>query len=227
MLEQLLPREVACVEASQDDDSCWLHPDEAALIVGGSQKRQREFATARSCARRALGKLGLPKGPILRGPSREPLWPSGVVGSITHCHWYRAAAVATKVDVVTLGIDAEVHEKLPADIYQKVILPQEEAWLANTPEGVYWDRLIFSAKESVYKAWFPLTGEWLGFDDVEVMFRPEEGTFHARFLVEPLRVADESIISGFKGRFLVRDSLALTAVALTTGPQGSLRRIQC
>lgn len=78
-------------------------------------RRQREFATARSCARTALARLGVPPVPVLASPRGAPRWPAGVVGSITHCDGYRAAAVAYTRDVVSLGIDAEPDEPLPND----------------------------------------------------------------------------------------------------------------
>jgi 4'-phosphopantetheinyl transferase EntD len=136
-----------------------------------------------------------------------------VVGSITHCPDYRAAAVAMQLDVLTIGIDAEIHEELPNGVSDQVLLDEEQAWLRQGPGGVHWDRLVFSAKESVYKAWFPLTGLWLGFEDIVVTFEPAEGTFHARLLVAPPRVGGGDL-SGFTGHFLVRDGLAVTAVAL-------------
>jgi 4'-phosphopantetheinyl transferase EntD len=213
MIEYLLPVQVACVAVRGDDPSGWLFPQEAAQVAGTADGKLREFTTARCCARQALRKLGLPASAILRGPNGEPLWPPGVVGSITHCQAYRAAAVATQLDVLTLGIDAEIHDELPAGVFDQVVIHQEQAWLKQAPDGVHWDRLLFSAKESVYKAWFPLTGEWLGFKDVVVTFDPAERTFYARLLVASPKLAGADL-TGFTGRFLVRDGLALTAVAL-------------
>jgi 4'-phosphopantetheinyl transferase EntD len=172
----------------------------------------REFTTARWCARQALGKLGLRASAILRGPHREPLWPEGVVGSITHCLTFRAAAVAMGSDVLTLGIDAEPHEALPRGVFERISSEEERHRLEQAPAGIHWDRLIFSAKESVYKAWFPLTGAWLGFEDVLVTFAPEEGTFDARLRVLP-PMSDGRRVTRFGGRFLVQDRLVLTAVA--------------
>lgn len=91
---------------------------------------------------------------------------------MTHCAGYRAAAAARARDVVTIGIDAEPHAVLPDGVLDVVALPEERAWiyeLARSAEEVHRDRLLFSAKESVYKAWFPLTGRWLGFEDAELV----------------------------------------------------------
>jgi 4'-phosphopantetheinyl transferase EntD len=175
--------------------------------------RRLEFTTARACARRALQALGLTPTPILRGHHREPLWPPGVVGSITHCAGYRAAAAALNSHMLCIGIDAEVHESLPAGVMQRVSLPQERAWLAMAPPEVCWDRVLFSAKESIYKAWFPLTQRPLGFEDASVCFQPLAGTFRVELRTElPIDLAHA--LEAFSGRFLVRNGLVLTAIAL-------------
>ena len=79
----------------------------------------------RTCARIALGRLGLPPAPLLSGPKREPLWPDGVVGSITHCDGYRAVAVARADQLASIGIDAEPHAELPAGILARIALPAD------------------------------------------------------------------------------------------------------
>jgi 4'-phosphopantetheinyl transferase EntD len=210
MIDRLLPPEVSAVAARRDTPDAVLFPDETALLDRAAEARRAEFATARGCARQALRRIGVPDGPILRGPKREPLWPAGIVGSITHCTGYRAAAVAPASDVLTIGIDAEPHAALPDRVAERVLDAGERAWLAGAPTGVHWGRLIFSAKESVYKAWFPLARCWLGFDDATVAVDPAAGTFHARLLVKP----PAGVPGEFAGRFLVEDGLVLTAIAV-------------
>ena len=210
MIDRLLPPEVSAIAPRGDDPDAVLFPDEMALLDRAAEARRTEFTTARGCARQALRRLGMPDRPILRGPKREPLWPAGIVGSITHCTGYRAAAVALASEVLTVGIDAEPHAALPARVAERVLDAEERDWLARAPAGVHWGRLIFSAKESVYKAWFPLARRWLGFDEATVAVDPAAGTFHARLLVElPAGVPGE-----FAGRFLVEDGLVLTAIAV-------------
>ena len=113
MLEQILPPAVAVVETFGDLPGATLFPEEEAAIARAVPKRRREFATGRGCARAALNRLGEPPVPILRGPQGAPLWPAGVVGSITHCDGYRAAAVARTSDIATVGLDAEPDKPLP------------------------------------------------------------------------------------------------------------------
>ncbi len=214
MIERLLPAAVACAAVRGDVSSGCLFPEEAAQLDQAVESRMREFTTGRSCARRALRRLGLPEAPILRGPSREPLWPPGAVGSITHCPLYCAAAVARRADFLTLGIDAEVHDRLPAGVADRVLLDEERHWLARAPAGTHWDRVMFSAKESVYKAWFPLSGKWLGFEEATVTVAPDEGTFQVCLRVAPPASTGLGL-TDFSGRFLVADGLILTAIALS------------
>jgi 4'-phosphopantetheinyl transferase EntD len=213
MLEDLLPTSVISVAVRGDDPSERLHDEEVAQLGWAVESRRREFTTARNCARKALRRLGVSAVAVPRGPRLEPIWPLGVVGSITHCPGFRAAAVALQHDVLTVGIDAEIHDALPSRVLEQVCVDQERAWLAEAREGVHWDRVLFSAKESVYKAWFPLTGRWLGFEDALVILQPEERTFHAHLLVPPPDIAGRTL-TGFTGRFSVHDGLIVTAIVL-------------
>src|SRR5258706_11349430 len=160
MIGDILPRAVSVVEEFGDRDDAMLFPAEAEVIARAIEKRRREFTTTRSCAREALAGIGFALAPIATGLRGAPQWPAGVVGSMTHCDGYRAAAVAHDRDVVTIGIDAEPHDRLPDGVLNSIALPEEESWirgLSMTEPRIHWDRLLFSAKESVYKAWFPLT----------------------------------------------------------------------
>jgi 4'-phosphopantetheinyl transferase EntD len=214
MIESLLPLEISAVAMHGDDPAAILFPEETVLIDGAAEKRRAEFATARECARQALRRIGMPATPILRGPKREPLWPAGIVGSITHCTDYRAAAVARASEVLTIGIDAEPHAAIPERVAQRVLVEAEREWVSQASgharAGVHWGRLIFSAKESVYKAWYPLARRWLGFDDAIVTIDPAAGTFQARLLIDP----PAGVPAEFHGRFLIEDGLVLTAIAV-------------
>lgn len=214
MIEHIVPPEVVCFATRGDDVIGSLFPDEAAQMRGAVDKRLREFTTGRSCARLAIGYLGLPPTAILRGSCREPIWPCGVVGSITHCSGYRAAAVALQRDVLAIGIDAETDEKLPPGTLEQIAVAEECTWLAAARPGVNWDRLLFSAKESLFKAWFPLARTWLGFDQAIVLFDPTECTFRVQLLVSlPAAFGDGPRL--FSGRFIVRDGLLLTAIVVS------------
>ncbi|MDP9842386.1 4'-phosphopantetheinyl transferase family protein [Streptosporangium lutulentum] len=210
MIEKILPPWVASAETFGDPPGVMLFPEEEAVVARAADRRRREFTTARYCARQAMARLGLPPVPILPGEHRAPGWPDGVVGSITHCDGYRAAAVS--LEALTVGIDAEPHEPLPDGVLGVVALPEEREELARLGDQVHWERLLFSAKESVYKAWFPLAGRWLGFEEAHVTLAPS-GTFTARLLV-PGPLVDGRELTGFDGRWLVADGLVITAIAL-------------
>jgi 4'-phosphopantetheinyl transferase EntD len=87
------------------------------------------------------------------------------------------------------------------------------AALAATRAGTCWDRMLFSAKESVYKAWFPLTRRWLGFEEASVTFDPVRPVFTARLLVDG-PVLNGTRLVAFEGRWLVRDGLIGTAIVI-------------
>jgi len=210
MIERLLPPEVRAVAMRGDDPGLHPFPEEEALLGQAVASRRAEFIAARHCARQALRALGLPEGPILRGPKREPLWPPGIIGSITHCTGYRAAAVARAAEVLTIGIDAEPHAAIPDRVGLRILDDAERAWAASAPSGIHWDRLIFSAKESVYKAWYPLAQSWLGFEDARITINPGAGSFRARLLIDP----PPGVPAEFDGRYLIEDGLVMTAIAV-------------
>ncbi|MFI9284763.1 4'-phosphopantetheinyl transferase [Streptomyces werraensis] len=216
MIEQLVPPTVVTVEAyGQDDADLELFPEEAALMTRAVAKRRREFAVVRSCARRAMEKLGVPPQPVLSGEHGAPCWPAGLVGSMTHCDDFYAAALARAADLASLGIDVEMHRPLPDEVLATVSLPAEVNRLRRLSErrpDVHWDRLLFSAKESVYKAWFPLTREWLDFTEADIEFS-EDGRFRAALLVPGPQVGGHRL-DHFEGRWTAELSLIATAVAV-------------
>ncbi len=214
MIELLLPDCVASEHTRVVDGADDLFAQEAAAVDRAVPRRRAEFAAGRRCARAALARIGIPPAPLLRGEDREPLWPTGAVGSITHCVGYVAAAVAATEVIRSVGIDAEVHAPIPDGVVSRVARPEELEWMATRDgDGVHWDRVVFSAKESVYKAWYPLAHRWLGFEDATLTFAPERGTFAASLLV-PGPVIGDQPLRGFTGRYLVRDGLVLTAIAV-------------
>ncbi|HEX5541897.1 MAG TPA: 4'-phosphopantetheinyl transferase superfamily protein [Micromonospora sp.] len=217
MLAGLVPPGAVVVESFGDTDDTFLFAEEEAYIARGVDKRRREFTSARVCARAALAELGIPPAPIVPGPRGAPAWPAGVVGSMTHCDGYRAAAVALARDVLTIGIDAEPAGPLPDGILESIALSAERAMVSRLEAafpGVHWDRLLFSAKEAVYKAWFPLTGAWLDFHEARIDIDPAAHTFTAALLV-PGPVAGGTRLSGFAGRWLQHDGLVATAIVQT------------
>ncbi|MFD6971405.1 4'-phosphopantetheinyl transferase [Streptomyces sp. NPDC059979] len=214
----LMPPHVAFVEAFDDVPLNTLFPEEAQVVAHAVESRRREFATVRSCARIAMGRLGFAPAPLLPGLRGAPGWPDGLIGTMTHCTGYRAAAVGRATELLGIGMDAERNEPLPnPGILRHIARPEEQeqlALLASEHPGVCWDRLLFSAKESVYKTWFPLARAFLDFMECRVTLHPGTGTFSAQLLV-PGPVVEGVRLSGFTGHWAVRGGLILTAIALT------------
>ncbi|OZD55618.1 hypothetical protein CH252_07125 [Rhodococcus sp. 06-1477-1B] len=211
MIQAILPAGARAVEEFGDTPAGPLFPDEEQIVADAVPRRRDEFGAVRRCARGALAELGHSPVAILPGPGGAPVWPEGVVGSMTHCVGYRAAVVADRAHLPTIGIDAEPDEPLPHDVLPVIARPVEIARFgaAASLRGVRWDRLLFSAKESVYKAWYPLTGRWLDFDDVELTPHPHLRRFSARVLAS----APEGLRE-FSGTWVAGGGVIVTACVL-------------
>lgn len=170
MFEDLLPS-AACSEMFSDVPESTMFFAEAATVAGAVEERRREFGTVRHCARKALSAIGIDAGPILPDIDGVPRWPEGAVGSMTHCKGYRAAVVAPSGALRSIGIDAEINAPLPSMLHDLVLSDEELVHLrelAGAFPCTHWDRIIFCAKEAVFKAWFPITRTWLDYADVSV-----------------------------------------------------------
>jgi 4'-phosphopantetheinyl transferase EntD len=215
MIESILPAGTVSVDTFTDPGDATLFEEEEAVVRQAVERRRREFTTARWCARQAMARLGRPPAAVLHGPRGEPRWPAGLVGSITHCVGYRGAVLAERETITTVGIDAEPNEPLANGVLEAVARPAEQARidiLLREHPSIRWDRLLFSAKESVYKAWFPLTARWLDFEDADLVFGPQ-GTFTARLLATGGRMHGREL-TGFDGRWLVEHGLIVTAITV-------------
>jgi 4'-phosphopantetheinyl transferase EntD len=215
MIEPLVPAS-ACAEMFSDVPESTMFGVEAAVVKGAVAERRRGFGTVRYCARRALQKIGVPAVPVLPDADGAPRWPVGLVGSMTHCAGYRAAVVARSHDLCGVGIDAEPHAAVP-DAALNLILRNEErarlSALADARPDLHWDRILFCAKEAVFKAWFPLTRQWLDFADVSVTAHLG-GAFRARLRIRGPRVAGFDL-DGFNGRWVVGRGLVVAAASVS------------
>ena len=209
------PAGMACAELFCDVADTSMFPAESEAVQGAVMARRREFATVRACARLALRQLGLPASPIFRDADGAPRWPAGVVGSMTHCPGYRAAVVARAGDLCSVGLDAEPHAALPDDVREFVLRDEERArlssWMQLRPH-LHWDRIVFCAKEAVYKAWFPLTRRWLEFADVSVSLHVN-GSFRAQVSAPHPPIAGVDLQS-FGGQWRVDRGLIVAATWL-------------
>ena len=184
LISTVVPEVVAAAELYADPPELRPLPDEEPLIARSVAKRRNEFVTVRHCARLALGELGVPPAPILKGDKGEPCWPHGV---------------------------------LPDGVLDAVSLAEERRALTAMSDELHWDRILFCAKEATYKAWYPLTRRWLGFEDAHIVFDVDadgrSGDFVSRILIDPTAVSGEPLTE-LRGRWSVRDGLALTAIVL-------------
>lgn len=172
---------MATAEATQDPEEEPLFPEEEHAVRSAVAKRQREFRAGRACARAALRKLGLPPEPLPVGPNRAPVWPEGVVGSITHTRGFCAAVAAWRQQIAGLGVDAEQRGAVQPSLLRHIATEVERAWMARTspPAHADWPTLIFSAKESLYKTLAAGGGHPRipGFHDAVVVAPPARSTF--------------------------------------------------
>ncbi|MFS0691357.1 4'-phosphopantetheinyl transferase superfamily protein [Streptomyces nitrosporeus] len=224
MIEEMLDRPVVGIDDLQDAAGSTLFPEEEIVSSSMSRERRLKFAAVRGCARQGLRELGISAGPILRGPGGEPVWPAGVVGSMTHCPGYHAAAVARSDEVAAIGIDAEVNGPLRhREMISLITTVEERTWIsdleASHPE-VSWARLVFSAKESLFKAWFSFTGERLGLGDISIGTKESpDGEFTARvFARRKGRCVPRP--SRLTGRWMARDGLLVTATTIPRPSHG-------
>jgi 4'-phosphopantetheinyl transferase EntD len=219
VIERLVPDGVTGAETREELLAGKLFPEEELVVRSAVAKRRNDFTNGRACARQALERVGINAMAIPRGERGMPVWPHGIVGSITHCRGYCAAAVARSEDVSSLGIDAEPHEPLPEGVLRQVALGPELAMLATPAGGLCLDKLLFCAKEAIYKAWFPLAGRWLGFEHVRLMIDVEARTFRASLLV-PGPTINGAPLTELCGRWAVEDGIAAAA---TVVPHGGAR----
>jgi 4'-phosphopantetheinyl transferase EntD len=206
-LAAILPEGVASACVDPEAEPFDLHPAEAAFVVCAIDRRKREFACGRACARRAFADLGLPPPVIPSGAQREPIWPAGVVGSLTHTRGLCAAAVTTSTRYRTLGLDAERVRVFEAALLARVAEERElERADALGMERGALALILFSAKEAVYKCQFPASNAYLGFHDVRVEL--ECDVFQASLTVAAGPYAAGHV---FRGRWLRAEGFVFTA----------------
>ncbi|MEM1416367.1 MAG: 4'-phosphopantetheinyl transferase superfamily protein [Myxococcota bacterium] len=170
-------------------DLAVLHPSETADVSPRAvASRRRERVAGRLLARRVLGQLGV-AAPVPAGPDRAPVWPAGIVGSITHTRSHAACAVARRDALEGLGLDVEGAEGLGDELRRRILTGAERERLAKLPEAeaAWLAKLAFSAKECAYKAQYARSATYLGFEAMEIEVDEETtgaGRFRARFTAD-------------------------------------------
>ncbi len=159
--------DVIAMNADMDSLKTKLLGDELAIVQSAVPSRQREFAAGRTIARMCLEQAGCTGKSIPRHVSRAPVWPAGFVGSISHCGQTVGAAVARVEDHLSVGFDIETTNAVKPDLFEEILSDHDIRALGNTLDSST-ATLIFSCKESVYKAVHPLVNEEFDFGDVTI-----------------------------------------------------------
>jgi len=148
-----------------DGDELALLPAEAAAFAGSVLKVRRASGAARIVARMLLSRFGREPHAIPKSTAGMPVWPEGIVGSLAHDAKIAVAAMAAQPDFQSVGIDIEPAEPLAPDLLDIVTTAKERERIEDDPLR---GRLLFSIKEAVYKAVYPLDRTFLDHHDVEV-----------------------------------------------------------
>lgn len=146
------------------------HPEEWEDIASAAPNRQKEFAAGRQLTRALSDQLGLPPAPLRRAEDRAPVWPSDRTGSLSHCDRLCVAAVGKRSAVQSVGVDVETIGRVEEKLWPTLFTEKEADYFSSlAPDTVALETtLFFSAKEAFYKCQYPLTQEWVGFQDVEI-----------------------------------------------------------
>ncbi len=230
LLPSLLDPRVLSAEGSpkQLGPAATLLPEEEQAIARAVASRRAQYAATRVLARRLLGHLGWPNAALLNRQDRSPIWPHGVVGSITHTDDWCGVAVADARHVSSLGIDVERMGRIDGALSERVLTKRErcalpsgpppsssapvraaptsaarrkDVHLNELPSELLWATLSFSAKEAVYKCIFPSIQRYVGFNEVEIDIDIDQ----TRFRVTPIGVDftrdQQRLIERLRGRF--------------------------
>ncbi len=215
-----------CLYDEQQAKDFVLHPlEEAALGIAVSPKRRTDFRLGRAAARQVLESIGFPVvTPVLKGQHREPVWPQGVVGSIAHGSGYGIAAAAWQQDVPAIGIDIQkIEDRYTDDLIARFADPTEFEWVRSdaakrTERAVK----LFSAKESVFKAIYPIGRVWFAFDVAHLVPAADENSFKASVRIPSISSNEIEMdigISHFNGHIITGALLARPLNLCKVSPQ--------
>lgn len=208
-----------------------LAAEAACLSPNAVAKRRQEFAAGREAAHQAMALLGEPVQAIPVAENRAPIWPAGLVGSISHSRSCAMAVVAHTGDIQAgdvqaglprsggigsggirgLGIDLEEDTPLADDLWPAICSAREQDWLRAQPNPGQLAKLMFSAKEAAYKCQFTLSARYYGFDGMELSIDLEHNRFSARFCADQAPFSCGDCISG---RFVIGAGLIVTTAEL-------------
>ncbi len=183
-------------------------------IQKSTVKRQAEFLAGRFAAVQALEKIGYINCDIPIGPNRSPTWPQGVVASITHTSNKALCAVATDENMQYLGIDLEnILTPQAAKEIESIVLNRQEYDLIKSAHISFELALtlVFSAKESVFKALYPYVKRYFEFDSAQLSsFCLERG--HIEFTLTEDLTSEYVACTKVSGHFVIENGTVLSCI---------------
>lgn len=188
------------------DHMAAIWPEERNQIAAAGPRRRRQFSTGRHLAHRAMAALGRAGGPVSRTADGGPIWPGGLVGSISHSGQLALAAVARAEACGGLGVDLEEPARVGPHLYRRLFTAAERESLAQGDADPRLAGLLFAAKEAGYKLVQPRVGRYIGFQEAEVSVDWAGGTWRLRYLGdhEPNRLMEHGEGSfGFCGPYVI------------------------
>lgn len=188
-------------------------PQEYDVLPKSADKRLRAFSAGRVAAHAAMQALDVPVQPVIPGKDRAPIWPIGLVGSISHSDTCCIAAVAKSGAFKSIGVDVEEDTPMATDLIPTICSPSERAWLSGQSNAMSarLAKLIFSAKECAYKCQYALSKTLFGFDGFELIPDLDTGQFDAVFTRSIGRFPARTLLAG---RFEMANGLIITAMSI-------------
>lgn len=214
--------EVAVAQGDPSTMTAALYPVEQSFVSCATEPRRREFAAGRALARQAMASLGLPPAAIPARPDRAPVWPDGIIGSISHCDHWCVAAVARQSDSCrSIGIDVEPATPLDKGLLDIICSKKEMDWLEMQPvqERLLLAKVIFSAKESFYKSQYPLSRQLVDFHAVSIMLDLSHSSFAACVETD---LAPLAAGQNLEGHFCLTSGFIATAMTLAQNVAGQV-----
>ncbi|MBF0287185.1 MAG: 4'-phosphopantetheinyl transferase superfamily protein [SAR324 cluster bacterium] len=203
-----------CYLEASDLSSHVLLPEEEAYIQSIKVNQRRvEFLLGRACAHQALIAFQLSNSPILKDKNSAPIWPETVIGSIAHAKNKAVACAGKQTMVQGIGIDIEDLERsINLSIQRHVCVSEEKEWLAQLPSSELskYLKIIFSAKESIFKCFFPLSNVYLHFHDAQITFTKDSSCFEFKLF----KTCGPEFREGFQhqGTYQIVEDMVMTSV---------------
>ena len=212
ILRTLFRSDAVTFEATPTLVNHQLLPEEREYIAKAVPKRRAEFGTARIGARRGLAAMGVAPTALVPAPDRSPVWPLGVVGSITHTREYCAVVLHRSPPMRSVGLDAEVLRPLDRDLSELIVSPAERRWIDARRDVAADDLMVlfFSAKEAYYKCQYPISKTMLDFHDVRI----DVNLAAHRFQASAVRSGLPTCVARLEGRYAFDQGMVLCGVEL-------------